>query len=293
MNNYNIIEFLENNNIEFSTSGKNVTAGWVEINCPYRGCSDPSMHCGINLQSGIHSCWICGKKGNMPYLVKQIFKISLNQAKKLLHPYKSILLFEEEEEEIKYDKAIDLSEFQKKLPTIHRNYLVKRGFDPDFISRKYKIRACYQTGKFPYRLIIPVFQNGILVNITARDVTGTQDPKYKNLSNEEAIIPMKNCLYNIDAIKEEVIICEGVTDVWKIGDKAIATMGTAYTSAQLKLLYDKRIKKATVLFDPGANEKAENLANAISSFIKFVEIIYLDKNDPANLSSNEIKQLGL
>ena len=56
---FDVISFLEEYNIDYTTSGKNVTSGWVEINCPFCG-DDPSYHMGVNLSSGLYHCWICG-----------------------------------------------------------------------------------------------------------------------------------------------------------------------------------------------------------------------------------------
>jgi len=59
-----IISLFENNDIEFYSSGKNNSRGWVELNCPFCG-NDPSFHLGVNLSSGIFHCWICGAKGGI------------------------------------------------------------------------------------------------------------------------------------------------------------------------------------------------------------------------------------
>uniref|UniRef100_A0A6M3LI92 Putative DNA primase n=1 Tax=viral metagenome TaxID=1070528 RepID=A0A6M3LI92_9ZZZZ len=285
-----VLSFLEDNDIPFRTEGKNISQGWIGITCPYPDCSDPSFHCGIHLQSGTHNCWICGGKGRMVHLVKILLDISYSKAKSLLEKYPATVALEETEEKPEV-QSITLDHFDTFLPALPRDYLISRDFDPDLIQRKYSIRFCYTTGKFAYRIIIPVILNGQIVNFTARDVTGIQEPKYKNLSNEKAVIPIKSCLYNLDSVKNDVIICEGVTDVWRVGNGAIATMGTEYTSAQLELLMEKEVRRAFVLYDTDANKKAEKLANTLSAFIPHVEVITLDEGDPAELSEKEVRRL--
>jgi DNA primase len=286
-----ILSFLKNNNIQFKTSGTNVTSGWIEISCPYPYCPDPSFHCGINIKSNLHSCWICGSKGNMNQLVMRLLKCSYSDAIKEVNKY-NIDIFVEEKVKPTYNnpQKIDLSNFSTELPTLHYSYLLDRNFDPEKIKTKYKILSCFQTGKFAYRIIIPIFIHGTLVNYVARDVSGKQQ-RYKNLSNDKAIIPIKQCLYNIDSIKDRVIICEGPFDVWRIGDNAIATLGTSFTSEQLGLLATKEIKKAVVFYDSDATRKAEMLADALTAFIDSVDIYVLDYGDPAGLSDEEIKKI--
>ena len=46
MQNFDIISYLENRGVSYWTEGKNVTDGWVNINCPFS--PDPSNHLGIN-----------------------------------------------------------------------------------------------------------------------------------------------------------------------------------------------------------------------------------------------------
>jgi hypothetical protein len=298
-NYYDVLSFLEDYDIPFQLSGKNVTSGWAEIQCPYENCSDPSKHCGINLQSNLHNCWICGGKGGMEKLVSKILSIPYYSAQNILSKYSATPKFMGVESTNSRDlsKDISLEAFDIKLPNLHQNYLKTRGFDPGGIQRKYKILSCYQSGDFSYRIIIPIFIEGVAVNFTARDVTSQQSPKYKNLSNEKALIPMKECLYNIDSVFDTVVICEGVTDVWRIGDGSVATMGVEFTSKQLELLSRKRLRNAFVLYDSDAILKAEKLANALSIFIPHTEIVILENGDPGDMKPEEAnhlrKELGL
>ena len=53
---------LDDLGIDYKLSGKNVTSGWIEVNCPF--CGDPSYHLGISPTNLFH-CWRCGEKGNL------------------------------------------------------------------------------------------------------------------------------------------------------------------------------------------------------------------------------------
>ncbi len=287
-----IISLLEDNGIDYSTSGKNTSRGWVELNCPFCG-NDPSFHLGVNLSSGIYHCWICGAKGHIEKLIQHRLGMSREKIKKLVEEYD--INFHEEEslkrnsEQIVFPKGLEDS-----IPQLHKSYLKRRGFDPDIMIKKYRIKAYYHLGgKWSYRLVIPIFMDGEIVSFIARDVTDKQTPKYKNLSNEQSVINVKNCLYGIDSIKKggNAILVEGVFDQWRVGDGSCAFLGVEYTNQQLFLLYEKELKEVYVMFDADAIKKAHKLGHILSTFVPKVEVIELDKGDPSDMTDEEINKL--
>jgi DNA primase len=285
-----IESLLEDYDIAYVTSGKNVSKGWVEINCPYPDCGDKSFHMGINRISGLYHCWVCGRKGGIEKLISAVLSISYNQAENIVSRYRGVPgVLTEEKEKPKKKEPIKIR--KEELSKIYTDYLIERNYDPEFIKTYYEVFAGGNFGKFAFRLVIPVFMNKEIVNYVARDVTGLQIPKYKNLSNDEALVPMKNCIYNIDSANDTAVIVEGVFDVWRIGRGAVAMMGKEFTSHQLKILFEKNLKRAFVVFDSDAAKNSENLANSLSSFVPYVEIITTSKKDPDSLSAEEVKHL--
>lgn len=289
---FDVISFLEENDFEFLTSGKNVSSGWVGINCPF--CSDPSQHLGINLSSGIYHCWICGAKGGSESLVKRLLNVSYGEAKRIVEEYDSNQILNEDQEKTFVKKI----EFPKgcldKLPAIHREYLIHRKFDPDYLSEKYRLKAClYTGGDFAYRLIIPIIMDNHIVAYTGRDVTNEQKIRYKHSKNEQSIVAVKDCIYNIDTVENRVIIVEGVTDVWRIGDGCVALFGLEHTTRQLNALFSRNLDEAFVMFDsePHAIKKAYRLANILSTFIPTVQVLELDQGDPAEMSDPDVEKL--
>jgi len=298
-----IKSFLEKEEIPYSSSGENVTQGWINLRCIF--CNDHANHLGINLESGVFHCWICGEKGDFNKFVRELLICSWQTAKKTIETYTIDAYIEQKNKFLSPVsnnnlKKINFDKFMKNLPDLHKKYLLERNFDPNHICEKYLVRSCYVIGRFPYRLVIPIIMENKIVNLTSRDVTNKQTPKYKNLSNEEAIIPMKECIYNIDSIKDKVVIVEGVTKVWRIGDGAVATMGIEVTQKQIDFLIQKclrqNFKEAYIMFDNDSEDgqgeclsqrKAEKLANSISSFISKVEVI-LPKGDPADMTFQEV-----
>ena len=296
---FDLTSYLQEKGIEYSEEGKNVTSGWTEVNCPFCG-DDPSMHLGISPER-LLNCWRCGAKGNIIKYIKAVEDCSWHEAEKIAKKY-----VDESLEHLRSDiiqrsvssgKGTILPESIKGLSDIHYEYLENRGFNPVEIEKKYKIKAMgrakyIEDKKFEYRIIIPMIQNNIIVNFTARDFSGKRFPKYVNCQNENSAIPIKNLLYNIDSVRDIALVVEGATDVWKIGDGAVAVMGMEFTMSQINLLLQKKIKKAFIMFDAEerAQKQAKKIAKILSGFIP-TAIIYLDHGDPGDLSQKEVNDI--
>jgi hypothetical protein len=298
--NFDIKSYLDSRQIEYKTSGKNVTKGWIEINCILPGCSDPSQHLGINLKTLAFKCWLCGEKGHALKLVQIIEKCSFQKAKKLIKDF-PLDIFEEEEKEP--GRVIDPSEIlpreiQNEWPEIHLDYLKSRGFDPEYLIKTYKIKPVYLIGKYRFRIIIPIFINHRLVSFTAMDILRQDDrPKYMDCPVNESITPVKHCLYNIDSVKDKALIFEGVTGVWRFGSGSVASFTSNLTEQQILLLAKKRIKKVFILFDPDAEDKGLKMAHQLSCIIPSVEQIKFSEGDPKDMAKDIIlklkKEIGL
>jgi hypothetical protein len=63
---------------------------------------------------------------------------------------------------------------------------------------EWHVRACL-FGEYGSRLIFPIYYKGKLVNYVGRSILNIKK-KYKNCSNEEAIITTSNLLYGYEAI---------------------------------------------------------------------------------------------
>lgn len=287
---FDIRSYFEDKGIDFRTSGKNVTSGWLELVCPF--CADPSYHLGIS-DSNIYHCWRCGSKGSIIKLIMELENISYSKAiKELSTYYLSDLTELKIDIQKRYNHNILPKEATKEFSSIHSDYLLLRRFNPNIFIKKYDLYACYMLGKYKYRIICPVIEDERIVNFTAMAVSG-QSPKYLHCPNEEAIIPMKECLYNIDSVDKTIIIVEGVTDVWRLGDGTVATMGIEFTSEQINVLAKREINRCFVVFDAEdlAQKKAEKLATVLSSFIKEVDIIFLRKGDPCDLTDGQVEEI--
>ncbi len=279
---FDIQTYLDDRGISYSESGKNISSNWLGTSCPF--CEDGSTHLGINLQSKNISCFRCGIRGSIIKFIQEIDHVSKAKAYQTLeqfqdHSYSYLDAPQRKvtEDEVKFPKGSS-----KNFAGTFLNWFSSRNFNADEIIKKYALQCCHLIGDFKFRVIAPVYYQRELITYTGRDITGKSDLRYKHCPIEQSKIPIKNCLYNLDTVRDRVIIVEGITDVWRIGDECVATFGTQYTKEQIALLTG--IKKAFVLYDADAPVAAEKLGNDLSSIIPYVEVITLQTGDPADLS---------
>lgn len=295
---FDVLRFIEDFNIQTSTSGKNTQPGWINIKCPM--CDDDSNHGGFNIKKGHYNCWKCGWSP-LPEVVAALLSVPKHSARLIIDEYKSSPRFQlvEKEKVIKNTK-IELPYGSGPLKKKHKEYLKRRNFDPEQLEILYNLKGTTHLGDYPFRIIAPIYYEGKLVSYQGRDITGKDILRYKACKLSEEIINHKKIFYNLDSVKDKTIIVEGITDVWRFGPGAISPFGTTFTNSQVNCLVKKKIKRAFILFDPDekAQIKAEQLAYSLSSFKIETVILSLDiKKDPAAMSQKDadflIKNLKL
>jgi len=290
---FDIRAWLEDRGIRYSREGKNVSSGWIGIKCPW--CGDSSNHLGLNLKGKFINCWRCGKKGDITILIRELEQCSFSRAKAVIEEFQDRSFIELRRDIQKRHATGEIlpKEATKKFPELHLDYLWSRNFDPEIVIPKYGLLACDNMGKYKFRIIAPVFQDGKIVNFTGRDVTGEAKNKYRHCPNEEAIIPMKQCLYNLDTVHDAVLIVEGPTDVWRMGDGCVATMGIEWTQTQINLLMGRGIKRAYFLFDAEehAQKQAKKMGLQLSMFIPEVRALEIPQGDPGDLETQTVQEV--
>jgi DNA primase len=294
-----IFELLEDEGIEYWTAGKNVSAGWVNITCPF--CDDDSNHLGINLKSFRVKCWRCGSH-RIIRLIAEIANCGTIEAKRIYNSLEASAggvapPLSVTSSVVKTKGAAPMALPQEStihFPKIHSEYLRSRGFPPLKTIRKYKLRAVHNLGRYKFRIVIPVFMDRQLVSFTCRDITGQQDPPYKMASKNESLLDRNKVLFNYDSIPigGNAILVEGPMDVMKLGSNAICGFGVNISMHQMLLLKKKKIRRLFVIFDSpkkdgGVGKRAaKELAPVLAPIVqKRVEIITLKRAlDPGELT---------
>lgn len=313
-----LIDFFDDHGIEYWKSGNNVSRGCINIQCPF--CDDHSNHLGIRKKDFKVRCWRCGSH-NIEKVVQEISGITYKEAK-LFCSDLSLGVTDTNPPVEKYASSLLSTSVQlpqestRRFPQLHIDYLISRGFKPNKINRlirKYKLRACYNTScKYKFRIIIPIIQNRNIISFTSRTVVKGIDPRYKDATNkpykkngkiiQDCMIEPKHLVYNIDTVTpgSDAILVEGPVDVWKLGNNAIALLGTNYTEDQIIIIKRKSIRNLFILFDSDrtGRKKARAVTKVLAPLVRKVEDVTLTKvNDPGELKEEEAEivrnQLGI
>ena len=299
-----IIGLLQDYNIDFATSGKNISKDFIGVNCP--DCtSDTDYHLGISMDGKFASCWRCQHK-SIPYLVTVWLGVSFKEAYKVLEEYEGVghTYYQQSPEAVVRPTEIELPGSELLKP--HRTYLEKRDFDPDFLVEKYGLRgtgpSCfYEEQDFSLSIIIPVLdRRGRLMSFQARSISSKAEIRYRGLKEEKAINHHKNTLYNLNNITgDTVVLVEGVVDVWRGGDNFLCTFGTSLKPSQMREL--SGLKKVFILFDDEEAAQAKAMQYGRDLCCTGIEVenvcLELDGRDVGDLTSSEAldlrKELGI
>lgn len=266
---------LDSLGVQYWTSGKNVATDCVNICCPF--CDDHSNHGGFNTKTGSYNCWRC--EGGAPAVaISRVSGIPVQTATQLIRQYTT--------GGVVASNKLVAAGTTLKLPgrpieKYHRDYLEKRGFDPDELVFYHGILGTGPVDKwegidFRLRVVIPISDPyGNIVNFQGRDITGKQELRYKCCPVEKAIVHHKHLLYGADLCrrKDQIVVVEGVFDAWRLGAGAVATFGTSVTREQINAMANWR--KIFVAFDPepDAQEHAHAIARELSVLGRDVEVV--------------------
>jgi len=286
-----VLDVLEEAGIPYKTKGPNIGAGWIGVCCPF--CHDDNYHMGINIESKKISCFICGESGTILRLVSEevrSFGKALELVSKLIPREMKARTFNER---IAKNIRVDLPKYAVSgLSDRHKAYLKEvRGFNPDILIEKYNLFHTGPVGPLANRIIVPVVDRGRLITYTSISIAENVDNRYKHLSNEESIVYIKDYLYNLNTVRGIAYVVEGLFDCWRIGDGAVATLGTKVKDEQIKLL--AKVPNVVILFDgdiPG--ERAGNeLGEKLAPFTNVLRIPLPEGEDPDTLSEEFIQKI--
>ena len=284
-----ILSFLKDHGVDFVLSGRNLSRGRIGLCCPW--CRDDGYHGAFTGDGEFYSCWKCGGKGVNKTLMA-LTGMSYYELSNVMDEYEGtspIMVIER-----KRPQGTEIVLPGGPLEQVHKNYLLRRGFDPDKLEKKHGIRGTGMTGEWKYRIILPLMEGGTCVSFTTRDYTGKQELRYKTLSVEQSIVDPKFTLFGNSHVRDtsKVIVCEGPFDALKLGDGAVATLGTSVTPAQVRKI--AIYEKVYIVFDPeeAAQKRALNLAERLSALGSDVEVVDIGgDSDPGDMDEKSVKKL--
>lgn len=280
---FDFLRYMDDNSIEYVTQAGNLSKGWLAaISCGF--CGEHNHKLGIGPTGTYGNCWSCGHKSL--YTLTKHLTPNLHY-EDLIEQY-SDYVDRRKTWGKKVAKATELEFNFNPLGKVARKYLVGRGFDPDYLQEKYNLRDGGLVGDWRFRIIIPIYHNGILVSWQGRSIIKDAEVRYLTLGIEKSVMDAKSVFFNWDnATGDTVIVNEGPFDSMRLGDGAIATLGTSTTEAQVRLL--TKFKKVIVLFDPekAAMVRAHKFANKVAALGINVEVIDTEADDDVGSMSQE------
>jgi len=273
------------------------------VQCPVCPKDDPDngLRCGLFKDNSGFNCFRCKKTGSLDFILDKltngIYEKELENdnitdtIKKVFNPETEI------QESVKsYSVTLpDSVPVTKELCSkwyILRSFLKKRNISIE-TCQQYKVRFSIG-GKYPLRLIIPIYDNDKLICWQGKDVTDTVKPKYVFPSHA----PIANYFYFPTGFQKKnriIYIVEGIFDTWRMGNIAIASFSKKLSKEQqLKLLKRNFSKKIVFAWDSDAFRESIEAANDLSSLRDGVGIIRLPKGqDPDSMGRDEVLKLKI
>ena len=159
------------------SSSKHRRYGWLNIKCPYCNKGGDHYHLGFHIKRQYFNCWSCGKKPLFKTL-KVLTGLPYSEMKEMLKTANKGNLNGISKQQYKDPKVP--FKFPPKTKQItklkhHKEYLKKRGFKPEYLMKKYKIKGTSIISKLDnldlsWRIVIPIYQNGEAVTWQTRAI---------------------------------------------------------------------------------------------------------------------------
>ena len=283
----NLIDLVREYRIPYKEQGQHhhTTHGWLQVDCPWCSKSSGRFRLGINLRTGATVCWQCGWSKALETLC-ELTGESANVLKGLLGSLEGI----SSKQVLRAGRLRVPSGVGPLLP-IHRRYLRSRGFDPNDIQRLWGVQGIGLAARLAWRLYIPVTTNGTVASFTTRSLNST-GLRYISAGPTDEVRPLKSLLYGADHARHAVVVCEGPLDCWAIGPGAVATLGTAYTRAQVAALARYAVRAVCFDAEPAAQRRAARLCETLSAYEGTTENVVLQTGkDAAEASKAEVAEL--
>jgi hypothetical protein len=254
----------------------------ILVNCPLpsHGIKDIDNFMAL-FSAGNCSCWICGNSNRIE-VIEHLLGVDKSEAYNIYKEYSGTKSYYVPK---KIDPPLDFSskvnpplDFNLKVKVFSKaeqSYLDSRNITKAMVDT-FKLLPGGLGGCLPYRIVFPVYHNGIIVSGRGRSIAG-QEPKYLAINPDKELISHKHTLYGgWLATGNTVCIVEGEIDVVRGGIGFIGTYGVSVTDRQI--IEISKYDNIVICFDDDyAGHKAvDNIGNKIATISnKQVEAIYL------------------
>lgn len=280
-----LLALLATHGVEHSLDHHHSRPGWVQLrDCPF--CHSSNYHLGLRLDLSRAACYKCGGK-SVRGVLRALEAIPRAEAGKLLGSGDRYLSVDPEKVFGGYKEPAGIGD----LEGMHLRYLRQRGLDPEYCKTVWGMRGLGPFAEYPRRVFLPIAYRTKYVSWTTRAVDPDATLRYLTAKAEQKSMDEKKLLYGMDMVKHTVIVVEGPFDAINVGPGAAATLGIAYTFAQISRI--AAVPRRCIVFDgsPDAQRRAEALCEQLASFPGDTLRIVLDADDPGSASKSEIALL--
>lgn len=282
-------DILDEYKIPYREAGEDhhVSSGWIGLACPFCSSGEGKYHLGYNLESRYITCWKCGYHS----MISLLMELTSEPASKCYSLLGGIDF--ERHRKFRPKGRLELPYGCGEMLSPHRKYLRKRRFDDEELEKLWGLQGIGMAPRLPWRIVIPIHHKGFVVSWTSRKISDRAGrTRYTSAKPTQEAMSARELLYGEDYARQSIIICEGPTDVWRIGPGAVATLGTGFSRAQLNRMasYPKRM----ICFDAeeDAKRRANKLCRALEVFPgETINITLESAKDAGAASEKEIRQL--
>lgn len=247
----------------------------VRFNCPF--CFNTKFKFYVNTKKGLYYCHRCGVGGRIETFQSPLDKFRERIATFLVPDLK---IANQKDPEIQLPK-----EFTH--PILPRHGLPYRYLERRQITEEeqlqYKIGYC-SLGPFEDRIILPIYDNGILTYFIGRSFTD-REPRYLNSPSSKEHVIFKS----FEGRVGHAVIVEGVFSALRVAKvfPAIALLGKIMSPGQLEMI-KQCTDSVTIMLDPDANSYAADLAWNMSYHVKTFLVLLSGERDPGDMTEEEI-----
>lgn len=281
----NVIDVLDELGVPHTDRG--ASDGWVHVDCPFCGVpGKPGM--GVHLRTGAVSCFKCGK-----HRLGDVLAAVTGKPLRDVMPLVAGLTpgFSPADGEPAVKRVYTPPAGVGPLGRTGRDYLARRGLDPDECAEKYGFGWIGNESRLKFRVFLPVFHNRKPVSWTTRAV-GSANPRYLSARPDQEAEPLKSLLYGEDFCRHAVCVVEGPLDAVRIGPGAAATFGLAVTPAQVARIARYPVRYLVPDNEPEAGRAWSELADQLAAFPGTTAVVGLTTGkDPASAAESEIEEI--
>lgn len=261
-----------------------VSAGWTGFDCPYCSAGSGRFRAALSPTGRAANCWTCGP---LPLLktLRELTGEGLDELRRLLGSVREV-----SGPQVLRRREVLLPPGLGDLLPCHRLYLRRRGFDPDKLARVWGLQGIGLASRLAWRLFVPIHLGGRLVSYTTRSLAD-DGIRYVTAETDDEVLPARTLLYGGDYARNAAVVVEGPSDAWRVGPGAVATLGVAYTHAQLARLARLPVRVICFDADPAGQARARKLCDALSALPGRTVNVVLDAKDPGSASAREVRRL--